>query len=356
MNDIILMAIKGGRYLEAEKQLNDILLNNPTSEDYFLMGSIKSNLILSKGRNLSEVLFCFEKCINLSVDKEQSNRDVGGFLFGIYKQLQGIDRQLQVEQKTQAVKTLAGLALTYFSSGIIDDSKNSFGAISGIVGASFGVGMSIDGLSTIGDLASQRIYLQNLKVEVEKYLKENYPELREKFYGSIDLNKLKGVLNQFPNEFYNFQDLSNEKIGLTKWNEYFNDLNFNIDKFLFGLKWHYQNYPALFYENYILAITNYVLGTKYVKLDYKDLLEVESDNKFQSYQPLLPTLLFSKAIEYDDKGNENEIENFKFGGKSLGRDMRLTLKKVKTGFFKNHDYTESRKYFNSCFMTSESSK
>jgi len=44
MNDIILMAIKGGRYLEAEKQLNDILLNNPTSEDYFLMGSIKSNL------------------------------------------------------------------------------------------------------------------------------------------------------------------------------------------------------------------------------------------------------------------------------------------------------------------------
>jgi len=216
--------------------------------------------------------------------------------------------------------------------------------------------MSIDGLSTIGDLASQRIYLQNLKVEVEKYLKENYPELREKFYGSIDLNKLKGVLNQFPNGFYNFQDLSNEKIGLTKCNEYFNDLNFNIDKFLFGLKWHYHNFPALFYENYILAITNYGLVTKYVKLDYKDLLEVESDNKFQSYQPLLPTLLFSKAIEYDDKGNENEIENFKFGGKSLGRDMRLTLKKVKTGFFKNHDYTESRKYFNSCFMTSESRK
>ena len=53
-------------------------------------------------------------------------------------------------------------------------------------------------------------------------------------------------------------------------------------------------------------------------------------------------------------GNKNEIDNFKLGGKDkLGRDNSLFLTKVKTGFFKNHDYSEARDYFNSCFETSE---
>jgi len=71
----------------------------------------------------------------------------------------------------------------------------------------------------------------------------------------------------------------------------------------------------------------------------------------------LATLTFEKAIEIDLNGNKNEIKNFKLGGKDkLSRDNSLLLKKVKTGLFKNHDYTESRNYFNSCFETSEISK
>jgi hypothetical protein len=51
MNDLITMSIQGGRYLEAEKQIGDIVLNNPSDEAYFMLGTTKSNLLLDKGRS-----------------------------------------------------------------------------------------------------------------------------------------------------------------------------------------------------------------------------------------------------------------------------------------------------------------
>ena len=56
MNDLIIMSIKGGRYIEAENQCNQLVLNEPNTENYFLLGSIKSNLLFGKGRDFSEII------------------------------------------------------------------------------------------------------------------------------------------------------------------------------------------------------------------------------------------------------------------------------------------------------------
>ncbi len=360
MNDVILMSIKGGRYLEAESLTNQLIINHPSSDVYFLMGTIKSNLLFGKGRDLGESMFCFEKSIELSENKEQTKIDSLAFLFGIYKQIQSVEKILIKEARNKVIKSIVGVALTYFSSKIVDDAKDTFGVISGMVGASFGIGMTIDGLVEIGDIKSQLDYVKNLKIRIEEYLRINYPESIEMgALGKVDLKKLRDIPNQFPDEFYDFETLSNEKLRLTKFDDIFKDLNIKNINFLFGLKYHHQNYATLFFENYIIAISNIgLISNKYVKLDYKDMVEIKNDNKIKSYQPELPSLLFSKAIEYDVSiGNEIEIENFNLGGKDkLGRDNSLKLKKIKSGFFKNPDYTSPRNFFINCFESADSNK
>ena len=134
-------------------------------------------------------------------------------------------------------------------------------------------------------------------------------------------------------------------------------LLFNLSVFDKKISW--EDIDLESFENYIIAISNIgLISNKYVKLDYKDMVEIKNDNKIKSYQPELPSLLFSKAIEYDvSTGNEIEIENFNLGGKDkLGRDNSLKLKKIKSGFFKNPDYTSPRNFFINCFESADSNK
>ena len=190
MNDVILMSIKGGRYLEAEKETNKIILDNPSDEVYFLMGTVKSNLLLDKGRDFSEVTYCFEKSIELSKNSTETKNQAGTFLLGIHKQLQDISAQI-VEQKKVAQKQISqGVLATYLSSVVLDNSKSSFGNIAGIVGAGFGVGLAYDGLSNIGDLNAQSIFIKNLRVNIESYLVNNFPEIKAHFE-EIEAERLK---------------------------------------------------------------------------------------------------------------------------------------------------------------------
>lgn len=190
MNDVILMSIKGGRYLEAEKETNKIILDNPSDEVYFLMGTVKSNLLLDKGRDFSEVTYCFEKSIELSKNSTETKNQAGTFLLGIHKQLQDISIQI-FEQKKVAQKQISqGVLATYLSSVVLDNSKSSFGNIAGIVGAGFGVGLAYDGLSNIGDLNAQSIFIKNLRVNIESYLVNNFPEIKAHFE-EIEAERLK---------------------------------------------------------------------------------------------------------------------------------------------------------------------
>jgi hypothetical protein len=358
MNDLIVMAIKGGRYLEAESKLGDFLLNNPTDEHYFLMGSIKSNLILDKGRDISEVFYCFEKSQQVSENKPQAILDSGMFLYGIYLQLKKIETELNKNLKTNAIKAVAGVILTYASSRIIDDAKKSFGTISGIVGASFGIGMTLDGLEKIGDISAQLDYVSSIKTKIKSYLVDNLPiEAKEKILVKVDVEKLKNIINEFPNEFYTFEEITNlGKISdPTTGLDSLQNLGINFENCLFATKWHHQGTAALFYEDGIKAFHSKGVFSGYELLDlkYADLFEVifkkSSDSMKLPYQ-----FEFAKGTSISLLGTKEDINNFILGGKDkMGRDDSLFMKKVSVkGLFKSHDYSPAIEYFCSCFSIS----
>jgi len=172
MNDLITMSIQGGRYLEAEKKLGDIILASPSADAYFMLGTVKSNLLLDKGRSYLEVQFCFNKYLELSEDKSQSEKNIMAFCVGLYSQLADIESKLFAQKKKEVLNIALGTIITFASSKIIDNSEKSFGVISGVVGASFGVGMALDGLSNIGDINAIISYVIRLKVEMIEFLKK----------------------------------------------------------------------------------------------------------------------------------------------------------------------------------------
>lgn len=172
MNDLIIMSIQGGRYLEAEKQLGEIILSNPSVDAYFMLGTTKSNLLLDKGRSYLEVQFCFNKCLELSSNKSECERNIMVFCVGLYSQLAELEKNLFQQRKKEATNLAIGALVTFASSKLIDSSKHSFGAISGLVGAGFGIGMSMDSLSNIGTISDMISYVSRIKVEMIEYLKQ----------------------------------------------------------------------------------------------------------------------------------------------------------------------------------------
>lgn len=185
MNDLITMSIQGGRYVEAEKQIGDIILSNPSADAYFMLGTVKSNLLLDKGRSYLEVQFCFNKYLELSEDKSQSEKNIMAFCVGLYSQLAELEAKLYEQKKKEVLNIAFGALITFASSKIIDNSKQSFGVISGLVGASFGVGMSLDSIGNIGDINSIISYVIRLKVEMVEYLKNNIDVEKELLQSEI---------------------------------------------------------------------------------------------------------------------------------------------------------------------------
>ena len=165
------MSIQGGRYLEAEKQLGDIIISEPSSDAYFMLGTTKSNLLLDSGRNYLEVQFCFNKYIELAEDKAEAERNIMAFCVGLYAQLSEIEKNLVQQRKNEVTTAVLGAVLTFASSKIIDNSTKSFGVISGMVGASYGIGMSTSGLSNLGSITDMISYVSSLKLEMIDYLK-----------------------------------------------------------------------------------------------------------------------------------------------------------------------------------------
>jgi len=171
MNPLIEMSIQGGRYLEAEKQIGEIIVKEPSPEAYFMLGTVKSNLLLDSGRSYQEVQLCFNKCLEMSKDVSQSEKDIMVFCLNLYKQLSELENELIKQQNKQKWNVVTGLLATYVASKIIDNSSGAFGVIGGLVGASYGVGMSLEGLSNIGDFDQIRSFVIQLKNEMTSYLK-----------------------------------------------------------------------------------------------------------------------------------------------------------------------------------------
>lgn len=171
MNDLIIMSIQGGRYLEAERQLGDVILSNPSSEAYFMLGTTKSNLLLDKGRSYLEVQFCFNRCLELSIDRSTMEQNIMVFSIGLYSQLSELEKNLAKQLKEEAKNIIIGGLITFAASKIIDGSKGSFGKMGGIVGSSFGIGIAMDSISNIGTISELIPFVSNLKIEIIEYLR-----------------------------------------------------------------------------------------------------------------------------------------------------------------------------------------
>jgi hypothetical protein len=172
MNDLIAMALQGGRYTEAENQLNNLILNEPNADIFYLLGTVKFNLILDNNRSFDEVVFCFNKALNLTSDKKQLEQDILIFCLGTFKQFNEIQAQLEIERKKSRMDFFKGIAITYIASSFFENSKSTFGSVGSIVGISLGVGLSLDALKTLGDIPDIIIYLEKTKKRIIDYLNQ----------------------------------------------------------------------------------------------------------------------------------------------------------------------------------------
>lgn len=177
-NELAVMAIKGGRYSEAEQMFNNEITTKPTPMSYYGLGLCKLNMILDAGRTADEVFYCFEKAITLA---EESNKakiemDVIAICISNLEQLQSLFSQLEEQKKKQANAAMVGAALTVGAAMVgSSGNSNAFTQISSLAVAGAGVGMSIEGLSNLGTIPEMQNKIVeliiNIKAELNKVIK-----------------------------------------------------------------------------------------------------------------------------------------------------------------------------------------
>lgn len=170
MNPLIEMAIQGGRYTEAENQLNNLILSSPNADTFYLLGTVKLNLILDSNRSFDEVIYCFNKAISLTDDKSQLEKDILIFCLGTFKQFNDIQAQLEIERKKSRMDFFKGVAVTFIASKFYENSKSTFGSVGALVGISLGLGLSLESLKTLGNIPQIIIFLEKTKKRIFDYL------------------------------------------------------------------------------------------------------------------------------------------------------------------------------------------
>ena len=116
MNDAILLEFKGGRFLGAENLLNLELNNNPNYETYFNLMICKINLMFDEGRTIDEVVFCFNKTIEL-VEKEKGDEiliSTKEVVINIIKQLTNLYIELDKQRKKENRKQIFSILFLFF--------------------------------------------------------------------------------------------------------------------------------------------------------------------------------------------------------------------------------------------------
>ena len=168
MNDGVLLEFKGGRFLGAEKLLNDELNSLPNYETYFNLMICKLNLICDEGRTIDEVIYCFEKSLELVDDnkKEELLLSVKKVVKNITTQLGNLYQHLEVKKQEQNRKNLfsnlVGIA-SVLAMGISQVSSSQTSSSTKIAQAAFfggSVGLSIEGLKKINGIkeSQQKIF------------------------------------------------------------------------------------------------------------------------------------------------------------------------------------------------------
>lgn len=172
-NELAVIAIKGGRYKEAENMFNQEISSEPTSMSYYGLGLCKLNLIMDVGRTTDEVFYCFDKALSIcpDMDKSQLETDIVAVCVNNLEQLNQLNARLEEEKKKQANAAALGAALTIGAAMVGSSHKsNGFTQISSLVVAGAGVGMSLDGLSKLGSIPEIQNVLKTTANEIREYL------------------------------------------------------------------------------------------------------------------------------------------------------------------------------------------
>ncbi len=174
-NELAILAIKGGRYSEAEQMYNNEITTNPTPMSYFGLGLCKINMILDTGRTTDEAFYCFNKYISLS---EPNNRkiienDIIAVSVRTLEQLQNLMKELEKEKKKKANQIILGAALTVGAAVIGSNSNsNGFTQLGSLAVAGSGVGLSMKGVSDIGSIPEIQNMVNKIVFDIKNYLKD----------------------------------------------------------------------------------------------------------------------------------------------------------------------------------------
>lgn len=161
-NELAIIAIKGGRFSEAESIFNTEIANKPTPNSYFGLGICKLNMLLDVNRSVEEVSYCFEKAINLAEDEVKTglSGQASDYLKTVLSQYSSIYKQLEEQKKKEAQAAAVGAALTIGAAMVGSSHKsNAFTQIASLAVAGAGVGVAIDGLSKLGKIPEMQSFV-----------------------------------------------------------------------------------------------------------------------------------------------------------------------------------------------------
>jgi len=161
-NELAVIAIKGGRFSEAENFFNQDLSNNPSSSSYFGLAICKLHMLLDVNRSVEEVGYCFEKAITLS--EETARKDLilqsAEYLKKVLQQYDELYRQLEQQKKEQAKAAAIGAALTIGAAMIgSNNNSNAFTQIASLAAAGAGVSIAVDGIKNLGEIPAIQTYI-----------------------------------------------------------------------------------------------------------------------------------------------------------------------------------------------------
>ena len=161
-NELAIIAIKGGRFTEAENLFNQDLKTTPSINSYFGLGICKLNMLLDVNRSIEEVVYCFEKALSLADDDKKSEfkTSADDYLKIVLTQYSSIYKQLEEQKKKETQAAALGAVLT-IGSAMVGSSRNSngFTQVASLVTAGAGVGVVVDGLTKLGQIPKMQSFI-----------------------------------------------------------------------------------------------------------------------------------------------------------------------------------------------------
>ncbi|MCX8479776.1 MAG: TM2 domain-containing protein [Chitinophagales bacterium] len=157
--DFATLALKGRRYQEAENIYMNLAVTQKSSEAWLGIGLCKLYQ-LSSGKTMEEVLFCFNKAIEISPELKNELEDqlMSHSVIVLNAYIKVIEAAV-IKHQAAKKEAMAGALLASISVVAGMNSNKTFGTIASLAGTGAGAGVAMDGLNSMSDTKSQIQYV-----------------------------------------------------------------------------------------------------------------------------------------------------------------------------------------------------